>query len=164
MTRPGDAVIEVANLTYKYGSTTALRDMTFSVPQGAIYALLGPNGSGKTTLLQVLMGLRRARVGRASVLGRDVGTLTAADRDRPGISPKDKRRLNGMKLRDRSVRCRRIRRPGMRHWQRDCCASGSVSTRYEDRAFARRLQMKVALFVRWRWESLPLMDIVHGDG
>ena len=84
MTKPSDAVIAVEQLSYKYGSTTALRDVTFTVPQGGIYALLGPNGSGKTTLLQILMGLRRARVGRASVLGRDVGTLAAADRESIG--------------------------------------------------------------------------------
>lgn len=100
MTRPGDAVIEVANLTYKYGATTALRDVSFSVPQGAIYALLGPNGSGKTTLLQILMGLRRASDGRASVLGRDVATLTALDRASIGYIAEGQALPGWMKLRE----------------------------------------------------------------
>lgn len=73
-------VVEVRGLTYKYGSRPALRDLSLDVPEGAIFALLGPNGSGKTTLLQILMGLRRAQTGNVSVLGRDVATLTAADR------------------------------------------------------------------------------------
>jgi ABC-2 type transport system ATP-binding protein len=52
------------------------------VPEGALYALLGANGAGKSTLLQILMGLRRATAGRASVLGRDVSRLTMEDRGR----------------------------------------------------------------------------------
>jgi ABC-2 type transport system ATP-binding protein len=100
MTRPGDAVIKVGNLTYKYGSTVALRDMSFTVPAGAIYALLGPNGSGKTTLLQILMGLRRAQTGRASVLGRDVGTLRAADRESIGYIAEGQSLPRWMKLRE----------------------------------------------------------------
>src|SRR5262245_26719980 len=69
-------VVEVSDLTYKYGRVTALRDVSFAVPEGALYALLGPNGSGKTTLLQILMGLRRPRSGRASVLGVETAART----------------------------------------------------------------------------------------
>jgi len=76
--------IEVEHLSYRYGSVTALRDLDLTVPDGALYALLGPNGSGKTTLLQVLTGLRRARSGRASVLGIDSAALSWRDRQRIG--------------------------------------------------------------------------------
>ncbi|MEO8561228.1 MAG: ATP-binding cassette domain-containing protein, partial [bacterium] len=48
------AVVDVEQLNYKYGRVDALRDLSFSVPEGATFALLGPNGSGKTTLLQIL--------------------------------------------------------------------------------------------------------------
>ena len=74
------AVVEVRDLSYRYGRRPALRGVTLDVPEDSIYALLGPNGSGKTTLLQVLTGLRRAQSGQASILGRDVATLRAADR------------------------------------------------------------------------------------
>ena len=76
--------IEVNGLSYSYGGVTALRDVSFTVPEGALYALLGPNGSGKTTLLQLLMGLRHASAGRLSVLGTDSGALTLRDRTRVG--------------------------------------------------------------------------------
>src|SRR6185312_9022456 len=56
------------------------RDLDLVVPDGALYALLGPNGSGKTTLLQVLMGLRRPQQGRVSLLGVDSTALTVRDR------------------------------------------------------------------------------------
>jgi ABC-2 type transport system ATP-binding protein len=73
-------VLEVSNLTYRYGSRVALSDVDFTVPEGALYALLGPNGSGKTTLLQVVMGLRRPLSGSVRVMGVDSTSLTWRDR------------------------------------------------------------------------------------
>jgi ABC-2 type transport system ATP-binding protein len=75
-------VIDVRNLSYSYGRTTALRDLSFAVPDGALYALLGPNGSGKTTLLQILIGVRRALAGQVSLLGVDSTALSRRDRGR----------------------------------------------------------------------------------
>jgi len=74
------AMIEVRGLTHRYGRVTALDDVSLEVPEGSLYALLGPNGAGKTTLLQILMGLRRATAGEASVFGRPVGELTTDQR------------------------------------------------------------------------------------
>ena len=76
------AAIEASGVTYRYGRIDALRDLDLQVPEGALYALLGPNGSGKTTLLQVLMGLRRPQRGSASVLGVDSTRYTVRDRMR----------------------------------------------------------------------------------
>lgn len=76
------AIVETHGLTHRYGRVHALVDMDLEVPEGALYALLGANGAGKSTLLQILMGLRRATAGRASVLGRDVTRLTTEDRGR----------------------------------------------------------------------------------
>jgi ABC-2 type transport system ATP-binding protein len=53
----------------------ALRDLDLEVPEGSLYALLGPNASGKTTLLQILIGLRTPQRGTARVLGADVRAL-----------------------------------------------------------------------------------------
>ena len=75
-------MIAVDALTYSYGKTDALDNVTFTVPEGAVYALLGPNGAGKTTLLQILMGLRSAESGRVQLLGRDIGALTLDERRR----------------------------------------------------------------------------------
>ena len=76
--------VEVKNLSYSYGKHAALRELELSIPEGALYALLGANGSGKTTLLQILMGLRRARAGEVALLGVDSGALSPADRGRIG--------------------------------------------------------------------------------
>jgi ABC-2 type transport system ATP-binding protein len=75
-------MIEVSHLSYAYGRVEALRDLDLSVPEGALFALLGPNGSGKTTLLQIIMGLRRAQVGRVSLFGVDRRALSLRQRAR----------------------------------------------------------------------------------
>src|SRR5947209_9628178 len=76
------SAIEACEVSYRYGGFTALRSLDLSVPEGALYAMLGPNGSGKTTLLQILIGLRRAQAGSASILGIDSAHLSAHDRTR----------------------------------------------------------------------------------
>ena len=74
------AVVEVTQVTHRYGKVTALEDLNLAVPQGALYALLGPNGSGKTTLLQILMGLRRPTAGRVEIFGKESHSLSLPDR------------------------------------------------------------------------------------
>jgi len=76
--------IEVSGVSYRYGRVAALRDVDLAVSEGTLYALLGPNGSGKTTLLQILMGLRRAATGRATVLGLDAARPSSRERGRIG--------------------------------------------------------------------------------
>jgi ABC-type multidrug transport system, ATPase component len=51
------AAILVKDVVKFYGSTPALRGLSFEVPEGGRYALLGPNGAGKTTTLRLLAGL-----------------------------------------------------------------------------------------------------------
>ena len=57
------AILQVDNLHKNYGSIQALKGVTFSVPQGAVFGILGPNGSGKTTLLGIIMDILRASSG-----------------------------------------------------------------------------------------------------
>lgn len=64
-------MISCKNLTRRFGDFVAVDDVTFDVPQGAIWALLGPNGAGKSTTLKMLGGLLTPSSGRAVVCGRD---------------------------------------------------------------------------------------------
>ncbi|MDQ6713092.1 MAG: ABC transporter ATP-binding protein [Candidatus Dormibacteraeota bacterium] len=64
-------VIQVDQLSKRYGELLAVSDLSFSVPEGSIFALTGPNGSGKTTTVECMEGLREADAGRVRVLGMD---------------------------------------------------------------------------------------------
>lgn len=61
--------IEVERLVKRYGTTTAVHDVSFRVRAGSVTALLGPNGAGKTTLLRCLLALDDPTSGSASLLG-----------------------------------------------------------------------------------------------
>ncbi len=65
------AIIEVENLTKRYGDVQALRGVSFAVQEGEVFGLLGPNGAGKTSTVEILEGLRPADGGRVSVCGLD---------------------------------------------------------------------------------------------
>jgi ABC-2 type transport system ATP-binding protein len=63
-------VIEVNQLTKRYGQTTAVRDLTFTVRPGHVTGFLGPNGAGKSTTLRMILGLTAPTSGTATVNGR----------------------------------------------------------------------------------------------
>lgn len=64
-------VIELKNVTKRFGKQTALSDVSLDVPPGVVFALLGENGAGKTTAIKLLLGLEEPTAGEARVLGLD---------------------------------------------------------------------------------------------
>ncbi len=61
-------VAELLNVSHRYGSVTALTDVSLSLAAGQVTALLGPNGAGKTTAVSLLTGLTRPTRGRRGCL------------------------------------------------------------------------------------------------
>lgn len=82
-------MIEVEHLSKNYGSTTAIRDVTFQVEPGEILGFLGPNGAGKTTTMRILAGYLPATQGTARIAGYDVHTDSMAVRQRIGYLPEN---------------------------------------------------------------------------
>ena len=66
-----DSVIDVSELTRRFGDKTALDSVSVSMPRGAVYGLVGANGAGKTTLIKHILGLLRAQNGSVRVFGLD---------------------------------------------------------------------------------------------
>lgn len=65
-------MLQVEHLNVSYGITEVLRDVSFSVPVGKVYALLGGNGSGKTTIINSLSGMVRPKKGSIKLLGHEL--------------------------------------------------------------------------------------------
>ena len=80
-------MIEADHLSKRYGSTSAIEDVTFSVEAGEILGFLGPNGAGKTTTMRILTGYLPATEGTARVAGYDVHTQSMAVRQNIGYLP-----------------------------------------------------------------------------
>ena len=81
---PVRAAISAEHLVRRFGSFTAVNDVTFRVEKGEIFGFLGPNGSGKTTVIKMLTGLLPLSGGSAHVEGLDVRTDSEAVRERIG--------------------------------------------------------------------------------
>jgi branched-chain amino acid transport system ATP-binding protein len=79
-------MLEVSNLRVSYGGVLALSDVSISVPQGRIVALVGGNGNGKSTTLRAIAGLNRAEAGTIHFDGQPLQALPAHQRVPLGLS------------------------------------------------------------------------------
>jgi ABC-2 type transport system ATP-binding protein len=77
--------VEIAHLAYRYGDREAIHDLSLSIAEREIFAILGPNGSGKTTLFRVLSTLIPLQQGEVRILGHDLRTEAAAIRSQLGV-------------------------------------------------------------------------------
>jgi general nucleoside transport system ATP-binding protein len=78
-------ILELNGITKKFGSLTALDDVSLAVKKGHIHALLGENGAGKTTLMRVAFGMLRPDMGSISIDGHSVTFSSPADAIQSGI-------------------------------------------------------------------------------
>jgi branched-chain amino acid transport system ATP-binding protein len=80
------ALLQVQNLTKRFGGLTAVKDASFDVAQGSITGLIGPNGAGKTTAFAVIAGFEQPTEGRVILAGRDITGLPTHVRAAEGIA------------------------------------------------------------------------------
>jgi ABC-2 type transport system ATP-binding protein len=77
--------VDISHLAYRYGEHEAIRDLTFSISEREVFAILGPNGSGKTTLFRVLSTLIPMQKGDVCILGLDLRREASAIRAQLGV-------------------------------------------------------------------------------
>ena len=101
-------MITVENLTKRYGSFTAVDDISFEVRPGSVVGFLGPNGAGKSTAMRMMTGLTPPTSGRSTVLGRayrdlhnpgrQVGVMLDASAQHPGRTGREVLRLAAIQI------------------------------------------------------------------
>ncbi|WP_296255196.1 ABC transporter ATP-binding protein [uncultured Ezakiella sp.] len=69
-------ILRTTNLTKKYGSKTALDNLTLGLQKGEVLGVLGPNGSGKTTFLKIIAGMHKKTSGEITICGEEPGIKT----------------------------------------------------------------------------------------
>jgi len=74
------AAVELRNVSFAYGESPAVRNITLEIDSGDFLGLIGPNGSGKTTLLHLMLGLLTPDSGTVSLFGEPVAEFEAGER------------------------------------------------------------------------------------
>lgn len=79
--------IRISDLVKTYGNVTALQHVSFEVPRGSIFGLIGPDGAGKTSLMRIACGLLVAQQGRIEIMGLDSSRDSARVKELLGYMP-----------------------------------------------------------------------------
>jgi branched-chain amino acid transport system ATP-binding protein len=79
-------LLDVAQITLRFGGVTALADVSFAVEAGSLAAIIGPNGAGKTSLLNCISGVYRPQRGSIHFAGEDITRSSPSSRTRLGIA------------------------------------------------------------------------------
>ena len=135
-------MIEINNLTKKYGRFTAVNDLSFKVGKGQVVGFLGPNGAGKTTTLRMLTGYLPPTSGSASIAGHDIFKDSIKARSQIGYMPENnplpddmrvveylrfRARLKGVSGRKLATRYKRSWKPAI--WPAPLAAKSSAHSR-----------------------------------
>lgn len=147
-------MIEVEHLTKRFGQTTVVDSISFSLGEGEIVGFLGPNGAGKTTTMRMLAGFSAATSGRATIAGYDVASDPLEVRRRVGYLPESVPLYSEMVV-DRYLRyvseVKGVPKPArVREIDRviECCGLGDVARRTIrnlSRGFRQRVGLAQAL-------------------
>jgi branched-chain amino acid transport system ATP-binding protein len=107
------AILQVAGVSKTFGGLRAVSDVTFSVPDGAMFAVIGPNGAGKTTLFNLIAGALPPTAGSITFAGERIDGLTSDKICRRGIGRTFQivRPFPGLSVEDNVVIGALLRRP-----------------------------------------------------
>ena len=150
-------VIEVQNLTKRYGQATVVKGISFNLARGEIFGLLGPNGAGKTTTILMLLGLTEISAGNARVLGYDPVREPLAVKRRVGYMPDTVGFYDNLSAADNLRYTARL--IGIPHDQRE----QRIATALERVGLGEVGNKRVAAFSRGMRQRLGLAEILMKD-
>ncbi len=97
----GEPLLDVRNLSVRYGAVVAVDNVSLQVPASGIITIIGPNGAGKSSLLRAIAGLEPSR-GSIRYAGREISRLATSERLRLGLAlvPESRELFTSMSVRD----------------------------------------------------------------
>ena len=155
------AGLHARGLHKRFGGVQAVRDISFDVPHGGVFAIIGPNGAGKSTLLNLMSGLHQPDAGRILLDGVDLVGLPAHRRAQLGLARTFQkiRLLRGLSVLDNVVAAFHLHHQ-LPAWQ--YLVHGAAFAR--DHARCRREAMKLLAFVGLETRpSLAATSLAYGE-
>lgn len=112
--KPRTTLLDVANVVSGYGRNPVLHDVSVSVREGEVVALIGANGAGKTTLMSTVLGRLQQTQGHVAFLGQDLGRSSVQSRVRQGLVlvPEGREPLKPLSVENNLLVARQRRRRG----------------------------------------------------
>ena len=92
------SIVELKHVSKRYGSVHAMDRISFSIPRGVVFALLGENGAGKTTTIKAMLGLEHPDAGSVKVLGLNPAKNDVLIRRQIGYVPDEPSLYDWMKV------------------------------------------------------------------
>jgi ABC-2 type transport system ATP-binding protein len=138
-------IIETKGLYKRFGKVEAVEDLNLSVPEGSVFALIGPNGTGKTTTIRVLMNILHADGGSIEVLGTPSRALTYRDFQRIGYVSENQKLPEGLTIAQYFAYLRSLYPSWDRELERDMCEQFELPPARKLKHLSHGMRMKTLL-------------------
>lgn len=138
-------IIETHGLQKRFGKVEAIEDLNLSVPEGSVFALIGPNGTGKTTTIRMLMNILHPDGGNIEVLGRPSRDLTYRDFQRIGYVSESQKLPEGLSIAQYFAYLRSLYPAWDRELERELCEQFELPPARKLKHLSHGMRMKTLL-------------------
>ena len=138
-------IIETNHVAKRFGRFEAIEDLSLSVPEGSVFALIGPNGTGKTTTIRMLMNILRPDRGDITVLGTPSRRLAPKDFERIGYVSESQKPPEGLTLAQYFDYLRRLYPSWDRGLERELCEQFELPPSRKIRHLSHGMRLKSLL-------------------